>query len=173
MKPSDCPYPVGTPDHSNWIRTVLIPAEASDEDIMMAHRERAGIERLGGTVTWDARDVSPEDELLGIQDEAVQLFGYTHKYTVDMTFYQDLQSYRAFMDDIFNQMRKVFEEMAKAVKDASDVFDQEFIKGSDLSQDLMSILDDGENHKQHQKKRKEMCIPHGSPKSSCRKCHRR
>jgi len=162
MKPSDCPYPVGTPEHSNWIRNVLIPAEARDEDIMMAHRERAGIERLGGTVTWDRSDVSPEDELLGVEES------FDHNPIVLYYSYADAKATVAFMNDMMKLMRESFNTLAANMQDAVDTFNEEFIKG------LQGIIvDDGEAHAQHQKKRKEMCIPHGNPKSSCRKCHRR
>lgn len=47
VKLSDCPYAVGTPEHSAWVQTVYVPDRRADPEFMAQERQRAGAESIG------------------------------------------------------------------------------------------------------------------------------
>lgn len=142
MKITDCPYPVGTEEHSHWVNTVLIPAQSQDEVLLAEHDARAGAISIGKNL------IIGEDEL----DKA-------------------LREYVEKINDAFIKSIKAMSDSFSAYSIEVEKFG---IQGIflDKGEIQYSLEETHQQHKDHQKKIKQLCIPHGKPKGSCRKCHK-
>lgn len=102
MKPSDSPYAVGTPEHSNWVKNVLLPAQGIDAEFQEAEDARAGASTIGGEL------------IIGNEDPLVIWLQEHFKEMIERTTTELITIMKSFQTSV-DAVTKEFENIAGVI----------------------------------------------------------